>query len=127
MDGQNFQNGQNNGYQDNTANVPYQSTSYSEGNGSGKASGTQIASLVLGIISICLVCCYGLPSVILGIIGLVCAIKGNKENKHGVGTAGLVCSIIGLIAGICALIYYIAVVGLLVSGGLDAYINDLYY
>lgn len=127
MDGNNFGNGQNNSYQDNTANVPYQSNPYVEVKASGKASGIQIASLVLGIIAICLTCCYGLPSVILGIIGLVCAIKGNKENKHGVGTAGLVCSIIGIIAGICSLIYYIAIVGLVVSGGLDAYLNELYY
>lgn len=127
MDGQNFGNGQNNNYQDNTSSVPYQPSSNSEGSGSGKASGIQIASLVLGIIAICLVCCYGLPSVILGIIGLICAIKGNKENKHGVGTAGLVCSIIGIIAGVCSLIYYIVIVGLLVSGGLDSYLRDLYY
>lgn len=107
MDGQNFGNGQNNNYQDNTANVPYQSTYSYEDNNSGKANGLQIASLVLGIISICLICCYGAPSIILGLIGLILAIKGNKEGKHGIGVAGLVCSIIGLVGGTISLIYYI--------------------
>ena len=107
MDGQNFGNGQNNNYQDNTANVPYQSTYSYEDNNSGKANGLQIASLVLGIISIVLICCYGAPSVILGLIGLILAIMGNKRSKHGIGIAGLVCSIIGLCGGIISLVYYI--------------------
>lgn len=106
MDGQNFGSGQNN-YQDNTANIPYQSTYSYEDNNSGKANGMQIASLVLGIISIVLICCYGAPSVILGLIGLILAIMGNKRNKHGIGIAGLVCSIIGLCGGIISLAYYI--------------------
>ena len=127
MDGQNFGNGQNNNYQDNTGNVPYQTSSYSVGNDSGKANGLQIASLVLGILAICLSCCYGLPGFILAIIGLVCAIKGNKENKHGIGTAGLVCSIIGLIVSICFLIYYIVVIGLVFSGGLDSFLREYGY
>lgn len=124
MDGQNFGSGQNNNYQDNTANVPYQSSYSYENHGSGKANGLQIASLVLGIISICLICCYGAPSVILGIIGLICAIKGNKESKHGVGTAGLVCCIIGLCGGALSLTYYI---WFLSSGEFERYLNEIYY
>ena len=121
MDGQNFNNGQNTGtpqynnYQDNTA---YQPLPAAPDNG-GKASGTQIASLVMGIISIVLCCCYGAPSVIMGIIGLVCGIKGNKENKNGIGTAGIVCSIIGLLLGLISLIYYIIVGAALVNVGSD--------
>lgn len=126
MDGQNFGNGQNNNYQDYTANLPYQSTSYSEGNVSGSASGAQIAGFVLGILSMLFGFCYGLPSIILGIIGLICAIIGNRKNKHGIGTAGLVCSIVGIIAGICWLIYFIIYIGfLLTTGVLDAYFNLL--
>ena len=121
MDGQNFNNQQNTGttqysnYQDNTAYQPLPAT---PDNG-GKASGTQIASLVMGIISIVLCCCYGAPSVIMGIIGLVCGIKGNKENKNGIGTAGIVCSIIGLLLGLISLIYYIIVGAALVNVGSD--------
>lgn len=124
MDGQNFGNEQNNNYQDYTANIPYQSTSYPGGNASGSASGAQIAGFVLGILSMLFGFCYGLPSIILGIIGLICAIAGNRKNKHGIGTAGLVCTIVGIIAGICWLIYFIIYIGfLLTSGVLDAYFN----
>lgn len=124
MDGQNFGNGQDNNYQDYTANLPYQSTPYPEDNGSGSASGVQIAGFVLGILSMLFGFCYGIPSIIFGIIGLICAIVGNRKNKHGIGTAGLVCSIVGIIAGICWLIYYIVYIGvLLASGVFDAYLS----
>ena len=116
MDDQNNQNNVTNqysNYQDNT-NMTFQQPPVDPDNG-GKANGLQIASLVLGIISILLCCCYGAPSMIMGIIGLVCGIKGNKENKHGVGTAGIVCSIIGLIFGVISLIYYIVVGAALLS------------
>ena len=108
MDGNN-QNGQNNGqysnYQDYTANVPYQAPQNDRG-GNG-TNGLQIAGLVCGILAICTSCCYGIPGIIFGIAGLMCAIIGNNKGKSGVGTAGLVCSIIGLILGVAALIYYI--------------------
>lgn len=132
MDGQNFNNEQNtqntestqyNNYQDNTANVVYQETA-SAPETSNKASGIQVASLVLGILSICLCCCYGLPSLIMGIIGLVCGIKGNKESKNGVGTAGIICSVIGIIFGFFSLIYYIFIfVGLFSN---PEFLNSIY-
>ncbi len=119
MDGNNFDNnGQNNmgagtngnpngqysNYQDNTANIPYQVTV--ENVPSDKANGLQIAGLVCGILAICTSCCYGIPGIILGIVGLVCSILGNRDNKNGLGIAALVCSIIGLILGVVMLIYY---------------------
>jgi hypothetical protein len=58
----------------------------------------QIISLILGILSL-VCCCTGLPGMVLGAIGLILAIIGNRDNKHGVGTAGLVCSIVGLALG----------------------------
>ena len=63
----------------------------------------QIISLIVGILSI-LCCCWGLLGIILGAVGLVLAIIGNKGNKHGVGTGGLVCSIIGLVLSAIILI-----------------------
>lgn len=57
--------------------------------------------------AICTSCCYGVPGIILGVAGLICAIIGNNRGKTGVGTAGLVCSIIGIIFGVIGLIYYI--------------------
>lgn len=112
MDGNNGMNDQQNGgqysnnnYQDYTANIPYQAPV--DNGPEKKTNGLQIAGLVCGILAICTACCYGVPGIILGIAGLICAVVGNGRNKSGVGTAGLVCSIIGLILGIAALAYYI--------------------
>ena len=67
----------------------------------------QIISLICGILSI-ICCCFGIVPIILAVVGLVLAIIGNKSNKHGVGTGGLVCSIIGLVLAliITALSYF---------------------
>lgn len=117
---------QNGNYQDNTANIPYQTVPVPADNGSGKANGLQVASLILGIFSIVLCCCYGVPSIILGIVGIICAIMGNKESKSGVGTGGLVCSIIGIVLGFTMLA--LVVVGLM-AGGMEEFLNayDYYY
>lgn len=62
-------------------------------------NGFQIASLIVGILSI-VCCCWGLFSIILAIAGIILAIVGNKKGKHGVGTGGLVCSIVGLVLAV---------------------------
>lgn len=116
---------QYNNYQDNTANIPYQ-TPMTNG-AENKANGLQIAGLVCGILAICACWCYGIVSIILGIAGLICSILGNNRNKHGIGIAGLVCSIIGLIAGVAALIYFIWAIQYLDSiGYLDLMLNQYY-
>lgn len=101
-------NNQYNNYQDNTANNMYYQAPPNNGV-ENKANGKQIAGLVFGILAICTSCCYGVPGVIFGIVGLVLSILGNKESKHGVGIAGLVCSIIGLLCGVAMTIYYAAI------------------
>jgi len=79
-------------------------------------NGFQITSLVLGILSI--LCCFcigffwGIPSIIFSVAGLIFGIVGNKKNKHGVGTAGIVCSIIGLVLAIIVLLFTVLVFGL---------------
>lgn len=40
---------------------------------------------------------------------------GNKRSKNGVGTAGMVCSIIGLILGAIAIVYYAMVINQLIQ------------
>lgn len=117
MDEQNYGNGQNGGnsnnsqpgnyYQDYTANVQqYQAPPQNEGPRG--ANGMQIASLVLGIIGIPGCCCYGIVGLLAGIIGLILALVGNKQNKgSGIGIGGLVCSIIAIVFGILAVIYYV--------------------
>lgn len=126
MDGNNMDNNSQNqtgsgsqytNYQDNTANIPYQVPI--ENVPDNRANGPQIAGLVCGILAICTSCCYGIPGIILGIAGLVCAIIGNKTSKNGVGIAGLVCSIIGIILGVVMLIYFIWVIANIATLGTD--------
>lgn len=109
MDEQNFSNGQNN-YQDYTSNAPYQPPVNDAPSG---PNGCQIASLVLGILGIPGSCCYGVVGLVLGGLGLILAIAGNRKSKgQGIGIAGLVCSIIAVIVSILATIYY----GLIIQG-----------
>ena len=103
MDG-NFENN----YQDNTGNIPYQAPVENE---PVKANGLQIAGLVCGILAIVSCWCYGIVGIILGIVGLICSILGNKKGKTGLGTAALICSIVGIILSVVALIYFIVVIG----------------
>ena len=126
MGGQNMGNGQDNQtnqfshYQDNTANIPHQQ--YEEPADPDKANGLQIVGLVCGIAGIVLGCCVGYLGIILGIIGLICAIMGNKQGKTGVGTGGLVCSIIALVFGIISVI-----IGLIFGAALLAELQNSYY
>lgn len=62
-----------------------------------KQSGLGIASMILGIIGL-LTSCLGV-GIVFCIVGLVLAIICivNKQVKHGMGIAGLVCSIVGIV------------------------------
>lgn len=107
MDGQNFNNEQNNMYQDNTNQqvVPpvYNNNQSAPQN---QSNALAIVSLVMGILSIVLCCCYGI-GIIFGIIGLVCAIIAKKKGQSaGMSTAGLICSIIGSVFSVIAIIYF---------------------
>lgn len=55
-----------------------------------------IAALVLGIVSIVFSFIFIWVGLIAGVVGIILAVKGRKiEDKKGMATAGLVCSIIG--------------------------------
>ena len=108
------QNNQQNNYQDYTSNIPYQQNA-NDFSSDSEANGLQIAGLVCGILAICSCCCYGVPAVVLGIAGIICAAMGNKSSKNGVGTAGMVCSVIGLILGVLASVYYGMVISQLIQ------------
>ena len=86
------------------------------------------AVLVLGILSIVLCFCYGLVGMILGIIALVLASKGNALYKSNPGMyslssynnlkAGKICAIIGVVLSSLYLIFvvvYILFLGALFS------------
>lgn len=70
--------------------------------------GLSIAGLVLGIVSAVLAWFYmiNIAALVCGIVGIICAAKGKKAAKlaevpTGLGTAGLVLSIVGtVLAGI---------------------------
>ncbi len=94
-------------YQDNTASfVQPQVQSYAEYSYSVQGAQQQstnvlaIVSLVLGIFSIVLGCCTAWVGCLFGIGGIVCAVLSRKSGKSGMATAGLVCSIIGIIIGL---------------------------
>lgn len=122
MDGQNFQNGQNeqngqstqniytqgtNNYQDNTAQYgSMYSNPVVEEPADNATPSISIAGLVMGIVSIVLMCCCG-SGIIFAIPGLIMSIIGNKQTKTGVGTAGLVCSIVGIVLNILSIIYWV--------------------
>jgi thiol:disulfide interchange protein len=136
MDGQNFNNNFNNNnennYQDNTDSQsvyqnytdksetipPYQDSYQQPGQSDkGENNGLAIVGLVMGIISIVLSCCYG-SGVVFGIVGLICSIMANKKNKTGIGTAGLITSIIGIVISVLMLIVYIIVIAYGVTSGM---------
>jgi hypothetical protein len=73
-----------------------------------KSCGQAIASMVLGIVSIMLCMCYGIPSLICGPLAIIfwycCkdAIAAGEfaPASRGMATAGLVCGMIGTVLGL---------------------------
>lgn len=86
--------------------------------------------LILGIASIVTCCCYGLPGLICGIIGLVLSGKGMAaykmnptaytQSSYNNLNAGRICSIIGLSISV---IYFIVVIFWIIIYGIAALAN----
>ncbi len=92
---------------------------FENGTPSEGGKGLAIASMVLGIASIVLICIQPWIAFISGIVGLVLAIVYNKNNeKCGMSKAGLICSIIGII--LFVVIIVLAILGLAALGGAAA-------
>ena len=108
MDEQNNQTSQYSNYQDNTSNMPYQAPT--DTTQSQKTGTLHIVSLICGIAGIVIGCCSPYVGIVLGIVGVVCAVMGNKQGKSGVGTGGLVCSIIAIV--ISVIIFILALIGI---------------
>ena len=85
-----------------------------------KSNGLGIASLILGICSIAICCCYGVGA-IPAIIGLILGILQNKKNANGIATAGIVLGIIGILLNAVYLIYMVV---FLSDGGLQEFIDE---
>ncbi|MGW3101869.1 DUF4190 domain-containing protein [Streptomyces sp. NPDC001100] len=66
-------------------------------------------ALVLGILSCCLFCIYGIVSLVLGIIAVVLGVKGRKRADRGQATnrgqaqAGMITGIVGIILGLAVI------------------------
>lgn len=91
-----YQNSQYSTYSEYTATSQSQAPAEKE-----KPNRLQIAGLVCGIVAILMGCCCTPLGIAAGGAGLACAISGNKQFKTTVGTAGLVCSAVGL--GFCVI------------------------
>ena len=92
-----------------------------ENNQNVPGKGAAVASLVLGIIAVVL-WFFGytsIVSVILGIVGLVCAGNAKKAGfMGGLRTAGFVLSLIGLIGGAIFFVACVACVGAIGAAGM---------
>lgn len=78
-----------------------------------------IVSLILGIAAIVFGCCITYVGIALGIGGIICSIMSKKKQKSGMATAGLVCSIIGIVLALIWIIASVAIMGMLASAGID--------
>lgn len=58
--------------------------------------GCAIAGMIVGIVSL-VFSCYGIFSLIAGIVGLILSTVGMKSSKRGMAVAGVVCSAIALV------------------------------
>jgi len=87
-----------------------------------RTSGYAVASLVLGIASIVTCFCYGVPSLICGILALVFNNSAQRDiaagrvspGSAGMATAGRICGLIGLVLSVG--FWLVVIVGIGVSG-----------
>lgn len=71
-------------------------------------SGLAITALVLGIVGVVGICCYGLPGIALGISAVVCGVLARKsinasngtQAGGGMATAGLIMGIVSVLLGL---------------------------
>lgn len=70
-------------------------------------SGSAITSLVLGIIGVII---NFIPYIgaTVNVIGLVFGVRANKISKSGIGTAGFILSLIGLVLSVLFFIYFVS-------------------
>ncbi|WP_418959405.1 DUF4190 domain-containing protein [Streptomyces tritici] len=77
-----------------------------QGWGQQPQNGMGTASMVLGILALCLFCFYGLPSIVLGALALIFGILGRKRvqrgeaNNAGQALAGIIMGSIGVVLGV---------------------------
>ncbi len=78
-----------------------------------------IVALILGIAAIVFGCCITYLGIALGIGGIICSVMSKKKQKSGMATAGMVCSIIGIVLALIWIIGSVAIMGMLAASGID--------
>ncbi|MER6617333.1 DUF4190 domain-containing protein [Streptomyces xantholiticus] len=86
------------------------------------ANGMGITAMVLGILSVCLFCLYGVVAIVLGILALIFGILGRKRAQRGEATNGGM-ALAGIILGVCGIVIG-AVVIALIAWGITTAINE---
>lgn len=122
---------ENTNYQDYTSNVQYQApvnnpyyVSAPQPNSS-EATGLGIGALVMGILSLLMLCCFFPLSPIFSIVGIVLYVIDKKNSNSGVSRAGFICSLIGLIISVLLIIFMVVVFGM--AFAMTSASPDLYY
>ncbi len=114
-----------NNYYQNDTNTQNNPVVDNNGNNAPKADALAIVSLVMGILSIVLVCCTSYIAIIPGVVGIVCSVLSKKNNgKTGVATAGLICSIVGIVFAVIYTLIGLWGLSMLADMGIDY--NSLY-
>ena len=68
------------------------------------------AALVMGILSLCSICCCMLFGIVFGVLGVIFAIMSKKGDKmDGQARAGLILSIIGIAVTVLVIIFFVAI------------------
>ena len=89
---------------------PYKSPTINDGGS--KTSGKAIASLVLGLLSIIGACFFGIPGLILGIMGLSDVSRsGGRVGGKGMAIFGIVLSSLGILWTIVGVVISVREVG----------------
>ena len=86
------------------------------------ANGMGITAMVLGILSVCLFCLYGIVAIVLGILALIFGILGRKRAQRGEATNGGM-ALAGIILGVCGIVIGAVVIALL-AWGITTAINE---
>lgn len=119
----------NQSYQNTSGSYNYSSADYYNQPAPQQSSsnGYAVASLILGIISIPLGCCYGI-GILSGIIAIVLAFVGKKNNDGsfgGMGITGIICSCFGILFGVLFWVFFLIGLSQMSSSDMDSILNSM--
>ncbi|MCD9876771.1 DUF4190 domain-containing protein [Streptomyces guryensis] len=79
-------------------------------------NGMGTAAMVLGILSCCMFCVYGIVSLVLGVLAVVFGVKGKQRADRGEATnrgqaqAGFITGIVGIVLGVAVIVLMVFVI-----------------